>query len=58
MKEIKYKVVWVNAEGMALNPNAVWEKTAIMAHEIKALQYTAPSAEAVDMLFYVRRLVQ
>ena len=55
---VEYKVVWVNAEGMAINPNAVWEKTAIMAHEIKALQYTAPSAEAVDMLFYVRRLVQ
>ena len=55
---VEYKVVWVNAEGMAINPNAVWEKTAIMAHEIKALQYTAPSAEAVDMLFYVRRLEQ
>ena len=55
---VEYKVVWVNAEGMAINPNAVWEKTAIVAHDIKALQYTAPSADAVDMLFYVRRLEQ
>ena len=55
---VEYKVVWVNAEGMAINPNAVWAKTAIVAHDIKALQYTAPSADAVDMLFYVRRLVQ
>lgn len=55
---VEYKVVWVNSEGMALNPDAVWEKTAIMPHDVKALQYTAPRADAVDMLFYVRRLAR
>ena len=55
---VEYKVVWVNADGMAIEPNAVWRQTALQPKEIKALQATAPLADAVDMLFYVRRMVQ
>ena len=55
---VEYKVVWVNAAGMAIEPNAVWRQTALQPKEIKALQATAPHADAVDMLFYVRRMVQ
>ena len=55
---VEYKVVWVDADGMAIEPNAVWRQTALMPKEIKALQATAPRADAVDMLFYVRRMVQ
>ena len=55
---VEYKVVWVNADGMAIEPNAVWRQTALMPKEIKALQATAPHPDAVDMLFYVRRMVR
>ena len=55
---VEYKVVWVNADGMAIEPNAIWRQTALQPKEIKALQATAPRADAVDMLFYVRRMVQ
>lgn len=55
---VDYKVVWVDADGMAIEPNAVWRQTALQPKEIKALQATAPRADAVDMLFYVRRMVQ
>ena len=53
---VEYKVVWVNADGMAIEPNAVWRQTALMPKEIKALQATAPHADAVDMLFYMRKM--
>ncbi len=55
---VEYKVVWVDADGMAIEPNAVWRQTALQPKEIKALQATAPRADAVDMLFYMRRMVQ
>ena len=55
---VDYKVVWVDADGMAIEPNAVWRQAALHPKEIKALQATAPRADAVDMLFYVRRMVQ
>ena len=55
---VEYKVVWVDADGMAIEPNAVWRQTALMPKEVKALQATAPRPDAVDMLFYVRRMVQ
>ena len=55
---VEYKVVWVNADGMAIEPNAVWRQTALMPKEVKALQATAPRPDAVDMLFYVRRMVR
>ena len=55
---VEYKVVWVDADGMAIEPNAVWRQAALMPKEIKALQATAPRPDAVDMLFYVRRMVQ
>lgn len=55
---VDYKVVWVDADGMAIEPNAVWRQAALQPKEVKALQATAPRADAVDMLFYVRRMVQ
>ena len=55
---VEYKVVWVDANGMAIEPNAVWRQTALMPKEVKALQATAPRPDAVDMLFYVRRMVR
>jgi len=55
---VDYKVVWVDADGMAIEPNAVWRQAALQPKEVRALQATAPRADAVDMLFYVRRMVQ
>lgn len=56
---VEYKVVWVDADGVALESLAsTWQKTALMPRDIKALQATAPSPDAVDMLFYVRRMAR
>lgn len=53
---VEYKIVWVDADGMAIEPEVAWRSTALMPKEVKALQGTAPHPKAVDMLFYLRRM--
>ena len=53
---VQWKVVWLNADGVTID-SAVssWSDRMLQPYEVCALKRTAPSPEAVDMLFYVRR---
>ncbi len=53
---VEWKVVWLDADGITID-SAVsgWSARMLQPHDVVALKGTAPRADAVDMLFYVRR---
>ena len=54
---VEWKVVWLDANGVAIDSIvSTWNKLMLPANDIQALKNTAPQLDAVDMLFYVRRL--
>ena len=53
---VQWKVQWLDEEGMEIDSLvSTWNSLALQPFEIRALKGTAPSPEAVDMRFYVRR---
>ena len=54
---VEWKVVWLDADGVAIDTLAsTWNKLMLPPKDIQALRSTSPRMDAVDMLFYVRRL--
>ena len=54
---VEWKVVWLDADGLAIDSVvSTWNKRMIGAKDIVGLTSTAPCREAVDMMFYLRRL--
>ena len=54
---VEWKVVWLDADGLAIDSVvSTWNKRMIAAKDVVGLTSTAPCREAVDMMFYLRRL--
>lgn len=54
---VEWKVVWLDANGVAIDSIvSTWNKLMLPPNDVQALKNTAPQLDAVDMLFYVRRL--
>ena len=54
---VEWKVAWLDAEGVEIETLlSSWNKVVLAPNEIKGLKATAPSPDAVDMRFYLRRL--
>lgn len=54
---VQWKVAWLDPEGMEIGSLvSSWQSLALQPYEIRALQSRAPSMNAADMRFYVRRM--
>lgn len=53
---VEWKIVWLDSDGITID-SAVsgWNARMLQPNDVVALKGTAPRADAVDMLFYVRR---
>jgi len=53
---VQWKVVWLDANGVTID-SAVssWSDRMLQSYEVGALKGVAPTSNAVDMMFYVRR---
>ena len=53
---VQWKVVWLDANGVTIDSVvSSWSDRMLQAYEVAALKGVAPSSNAVDMMFYVRR---
>lgn len=54
---VEWKVVWLDAQGVAIDSVvSTWNKLMLAPNDVSALKSTSPRQDAVDMLFYMRRL--
>lgn len=52
---VEWKVVWLDPDGIAIDSVvSSWNAKTLQPYEICALKGTAPTKNAVDMMFYVR----
>ena len=54
---VEWKVVWLDANGIEIDTLvSTWNKVMLAPNESRGLKSTAPSADAADGRFYIRRL--
>lgn len=55
-KHFSYKIVWVDAQGMEVNPEgSIWKPIDLTGREIKTVQSLAPNPSAVDVVVYLKK---
>lgn len=55
-KNFEYKIVWVDANGMEVNPEgSIWKPIQLTGREVKTVQSVAPNPTAVDVVVYLRK---
>lgn len=55
-KHFFYKIVWVDAQGIEVNPEgAIWKPIELTGREIKSVQSLAPNPSAVDTVVYLKK---
>lgn len=55
-KHFSYKIVWVDANQMEINPeSAIWKPIDLTGREIKTVQSLAPNPSAVDVVIYLKK---
>ena len=55
-KHFAYKIVWVDAYGMEVNPEgSIWKPIDLTGREIKTVQSLAPNPSAVDVVVYLKK---
>lgn len=55
-KHFSYKIVWVDAQGMEVNPEgSIWKPIELTGREIKTVQSLAPNPSAVDVVVYLKK---
>lgn len=56
---VEWKVVWLDPDGIAIDSVvSTWNARMLQPYEVCALKGTAPTSNAVDMMFYVRKAVR
>ncbi len=56
---VQWKVSWLDPNGVAIDSAmSGWSDRMLMPYEVVPLKGTAPTSNAVDMMFYVRRARQ
>ena len=54
---VEWKVVWLDADGVTIDSLvSSWNKLMLAPNDIVGLKNTAPTVDAADMLFYLRRM--
>lgn len=54
---VEWKVVWLDTDGVAIDSLvSSWNKLMLAPNDIVGLKNTAPTVDAADMLFYLRRM--
>ena len=54
-RSFEYKIVWVDAQGMEINPEgARWKPIQLTGREVKTVQSVAPNPSAVDVVVYLK----
>lgn len=55
-KHFSYKIVWVDTQGMEVNPEgSIWKPIDLTGREIKTVQSLAPNPSAVDVVVYLKK---
>lgn len=55
-KHFFYKIVWVDAQGVEVNPEgATWKPLELTGREVKSVQSLAPNPSAVDAVVYLKK---
>lgn len=55
-KHFSYKIVWVDSQGMEINPEgSIWKPIDLTGREIKTVQSVAPNPSAVDIVVYLKK---
>lgn len=55
-KHFSYKIVWVDAQGMEINPEgSIWQPITLTGREIKGVQSLAPNPSAIDIVVYLKK---
>jgi len=55
-KDFNYKIVWVDAQGVEVNPeSAIWKPIQLTGREVKGVQSVAPNPSAVDVVVYLKK---
>ncbi|MCF8999161.1 DUF1425 domain-containing protein [Acinetobacter nectaris] len=55
-KHFFYKIVWVDAQGIEVNPEgSIWKPIDLTGREIKSVQSLAPNPSAVDTVIYLKK---
>lgn len=55
-KDFSYKIVWVDAQGVEVNPEgAIWKPIQLTGRETKGVQSLAPNPSAVDVVVYLKK---
>lgn len=55
-KYFSYKIVWVDAQGIEVNPEgSIWKPIELTGREIKTVQSLAPNPSAVDVVVYLKK---
>ncbi|MEB3753549.1 DUF1425 domain-containing protein [Acinetobacter sp. MD2(2019)] len=55
-KHFNYKIVWVDADGVEVNPEgSIWKPIDLTGREIKSVQSLAPNPSAVDVVVYLKK---
>ena len=55
-KNFEYKIVWVDAQGMEVNPEGSrWKPIQLTGREVKTVQSVAPNPSAVDVVVYLKK---
>lgn len=55
-KHFSYKIIWVDAQGMEVNPEgSIWKPIELTGREIKTVQSLAPNPSAVDVVVYLKK---
>lgn len=55
-KNFEYKIVWVDANGMEVNPEgSIWKPIQLTGREVKTVQSVAPNPTAIDVVVYLRK---
>lgn len=56
-QEFEYKIVWVDASGVEINPEgASWKPVSLQGREVKTVQSVAPNPSAVDIVIYMKKV--
>lgn len=55
-KNFEYKIVWVDTQGMEVNPEGSrWKPIQLTGREVKTVQSVAPNPSAVDVVVYLKK---
>lgn len=54
-RNFEYKIVWVDAQNMEINPEGSrWKPIQLTGREVKTVQSVAPNPSAVDIVVYLK----